>query len=178
MKYLFVLAMLLSPTMSWAADWICTSVVLGRTQYLLIRSEDSTSPRIQECLKVPKAEAPAQRAIDDTVPIQYRKLVDMLLAEMTADEKTAADMPTAEEAAEGAKVAERETIIADPSCTATLPQMRHRLQQDAAEIQADIDAATNIVTAKTAMTTSKTKTFTLLSKIAECLLARTGGLQQ
>ena len=87
-------------------------------------------------------------------------------------------MPTAEEAAETAKQTEKDTIIADPSCTATLTQIRQRLMNDAAEVQVDIDAATNIATAKAAMTTSKTKTFVLLSKIAECLLARTGGLQQ
>ena len=52
-------------------------------------------------------------------------------------------------AAEHAAQDALQEILNDPVCKATPAQIKTQLEQDAAQVQADINAATNIATAKT-----------------------------
>jgi len=57
-------------------------------------------------------------------------------------------------------------------CTATLAEVNARIDVAKAAIQADIDAATNIATAKIAMTTMNNQYAGAFKKVARCVLSR------
>jgi hypothetical protein len=54
--------------------------------------------------------------------------------------------------------------------TATFAQIASRVAAQKAAVQADIDAATNIATAKTAMTTLNTRTWAAFEALARCTI--------
>jgi len=64
-------------------------------------------------------------------------------------------------------------ITGNDLCTAELDDIVTRINSEQATIQAQIDATTNVASAKTAMTTMNTRIAAALRKVAKCLKART-----
>ena len=62
-------------------------------------------------------------------------------------------------------------LLTNTACNATFAQVDSRLDQEKATIQTDIDASTNIATAKIAMTTLNNRTNAIEKKLAECIIA-------
>ena len=152
--------LLLLPCLVWADDFACEDTQTPEKYRRYQPSQDPSTLLLQPnevCYAIPEAELPAQRAAcmdgttpPPTIPLQYRKIVNQLCAEMTQAEKDAVDAVAAAIAAQNqAYVTER----ADPGCTEKqLQQISQALtnrqtakqDQDAtakAAIKATIDAS-------------------------------------
>jgi hypothetical protein len=193
-RYITIAIMLLTVSAAHASDIAC-----GDSQQVLsygtTRDPSEVTPG---CFVIPEDQTQAQRTLVQSVSDKrYLKMDNGLVALKTGQDKTDVDTIIA---AENAAKQVIQDAINDGVCQATFAQITTFLQQDAAQVQADIDAgytqsqasidaATNIATAKTAMstmnTTSKTSMTTMkghiygiLQRVIKCMLARTGGLQQ
>lgn len=153
--YTWLVVLMVLPGVAFAEDFICTKVILDRTLYGLVRSQDPTSPHVQGCITVAKADTAQQRVIDNTVVPKYRKLVSNLMVEMTDSEKTTADVLTSAEVEDAALKADATSIISDTACTATKSQ-----------IETHIAALDTIADLKQ-----------FLVKLTECMLVINGRLQ-
>jgi len=84
-----------------------------------------------------------------------------------------ADNAATASALAAAKTANASEITGNNLCTATLQQITERIDSEHAAIQAEIDAAATLITAKQAMTVMNQKVAAALKKVARCLNAKT-----
>jgi hypothetical protein len=166
-----ILCVLTTCTVAQAADMVCGDLSgLKHPEYSTM--QDTALPG---CYLIPKNQTQAQRQLyQSTAEKRYLNVTNELLAMKDAAGIAQVDaMIALEKAAQDAL----QEILNDPVCKATPAQIKTQLEQDAAVVQADINAATNIATIKTAMTTMTTHIYSMFNKSIKCMLIRTGGGQ-
>jgi hypothetical protein len=166
-----MLVLVATATLAHASDMVCGDLSgLKHPEYSTM--VDTALPG---CYLIPKNQTQAQRQLyQSTAEKRYLNVTNELLAMKDAAGIAQVDaIIAAEHAAQDAL----QEILNDPVCKATPAQIKTQLEQDAAQVQADITAATNIATAKTAMTTMTNHIYALFNKSIKCMLIRTGGGQ-
>ena len=110
---------------------------------------------------------------DQSVPIRYWKVVGSDAVEMAQTEKDVLDAPIlAEQARQQAFTDEISGTTGNDICNAELSVIASKLDTLKAANQADIDAITNVASAKVALTNMNNRYDLVLRRIARCLRAR------
>lgn len=113
----------------------------------------------------------SQRTLYDSITRKdYIKVVDGLMVEMSQPEKDAVDAAII--ANNPVKPYLDEIAVNNLCDTATLATVVSRIDTIQTSLQADIDAVTNIATAKTALTNMNVAIAGAFKKIAKCIIAR------
>lgn len=169
MWYMSVLMLCLClPTLVCAEDVVCGDAS-QMSRYL--RSIDPSRVTDPTCTLISKANTGSQRALVESLPLRYLKVIGGLATAKTQAEKDAADAVVADQQA-ASQVFVDEATNSDFCNTVTFATLENRLDTLAAALQTDIDATTNIATAKVAMTNMKAALVVGLKKTLKCLIAR------
>jgi hypothetical protein len=173
--YAALILLCLLPSLVWAGDRVCgnSTDAAGPTDGVLsyVESVDNTDLPAG-CVAVPEDDIVTQRALKDTPGFDRRKyrVVSSLMTLKSQSVRDAID------AADAATAATRAAILAEfttnEACNVTsLQEAIDKIETQRAAIQTDIDAVTNIATAKTALTSANTRLTAIDKNIAKCLFA-------
>jgi tryptophan 2,3-dioxygenase len=172
-KWVWVLCLL--PSLAWAGDRVCgdstdtASPTAGLASY--VESVDNTDLPAG-CVAVPKDDIPAQRALKDTPGFDRRKyrVVNGLMTLKSQSVRDAID--AADTAAASVRAAILAEFTTNEACNVTsLQEAIDKIETQRAAIQTDIDAVTNIATAKAALTSANARLTAIDKNIAKCLFA-------
>ena len=176
-RRIVLLSVFLIPTYSWAA---CVVIDIGSLTAQQRGKLSAAAHRIASPVSVRwlNGEMPATtQAAATSVELCATDVSGLRLAALTTHLGTIVSEQAVEDAASATadltKSAAATEVSSNQLCTATLAQITSRLDAEEAAIQADINAATNIATAKIALSTLNTRFALALRQIARCVLART-----